>query len=215
MKLKFEQTNANAVRRFSYVAYDQEKEYYQAHNWRKRLSVYLDFLKEGTLLYRLKYKGHGKGLIKSPESTYRGFCIFDQNGESVGQICQRVEMSKPSSAIHRNFYYYQLELMGNLFTAYDVGCGKEGLKIPIYDSGDKQIALLEKDPVTYDKQTKYELSALESSSMEIACLFGVYRDFLTNPRDAVYKSKMTEYDYSKHETLRSKYDPDFLTKNRL
>lgn len=112
--------------------------------------------------------------------------------------------------IFLGYEYYEYHFFGKEYVAYEIGMGKEGIKIPLYDV-ERQIALIEKSTVVYDNKDEYDIYAIDAKALEIAVLFNLYYDFTRFGRfgEFAYKSKETEYLYTLKKELKSKYDPNF------
>ena len=133
--------------------------------------------------------------------------IFDEYGESVGDICSK------RTRFFWGYSYFELRLNNHTYTIYEVCCGKQGIKIPIYD-GSEQIAIIEKGVTTYDNKDSYEITSKDECSAEIAVLFNVYYDFdkYGNYGEYAYKSKEISYSYTLNKELKSKYNKEFKAK---
>ena len=96
---------------------------------------------------------------------------------------------------------------------YEIGLGKEGIKLPIYRD-DTQVALIEKDLVVYDNKDTYEIIAIDEMSLEVSALFNLYYDFVKhgNYGEINYKSKERYYLYTMNKELKNKYDSTFKMK---
>lgn len=130
--------------------------------------------------------------------------IYNRYNELVGVI--NLKRTKTFGG----YPYYEVSLNQQLFQIYAVGCGKEGIKIPIY-YGEEQIALIEKDPTVYNNQDRYQIMAVDEYAADIACLFNLYYDFIRfgHRGEFVSNTKYTNYEYTVNKELKSKYNPQF------
>lgn len=134
--------------------------------------------------------------------------IYDANNNLVGSIC-RLKNTK----FFNGYIYYELILNDTKYLMYEIGLGKEGIKLPIYRD-DTQVALIEKDSVVYDNKDTYEIIAIDEMSLEVSALFNLYYDFVKhgNYGEINYKSKETYYLYTMNKELKNKYDSTFKMK---
>lgn len=132
------------------------------------------------------------------------FTIWTADGALAGYAFQ-----KRSKALF-GYLYYAFSLNERAYTAYEIGMGKEGVKIPIFE-GDKQIALIEKGTAVYNNKDEYDIYTADGFAVETAALFNLYYDFVRFGRygEAAYKSKEVNYTYTINKILKSKYDPAF------
>ena len=130
--------------------------------------------------------------------------IYDINNNLVGSISLR------RTKFFNGYMYYELILNDVKYIMYEIGLGKEGIKVPIYKD-DTQVALIEKDPVVYDNKDTYEIIAIDEKSLEVSTLFNLYYDFIRfgNYGEINYKTKKSYYLYTTKKELKSKYDSNF------
>jgi len=204
MKMRFVQTYA--AFKASYAAIIGDSIVYTAELTRDfKLGVYADFLQGGQLKYRLCFDDNEtlKNLLKfNPPAGLMPFNIWSPNNELLGHI--GLKRTKSFSG----YEYYEYDFYGVRYLAYGVGMGKDGRKIPIYQN-DRQIALIEKNPVVYDTKDEYDIYAIDGNFSEVAAIFNLYYDFVRFARFNVTKTKKTEYLYTLNKELKSKYNPDF------
>lgn len=133
------------------------------------------------------------------------FQIYDETNMLVGSVCERRA---------RRFFgysYFELIYKGKSYYFYEIGLGKEGLKIPMYNDEDSQVGLIEKDSVFYDNKRTYTIHTLNRHYQMLAYFFSVYfNNAFYSSNEVVVKSKHVEYSYTFSKELKSKYNPNFL-----
>jgi hypothetical protein len=151
-----------------------------------------------------------RNMFKIDKSTFisNPFYVMNSNDESIGYICGKRKKSFWSGG----YWYYEYLFCGRQYLTYSIGMGKEGYKVPIYEN-ERQIALIEKDVVTYDNKSTYNVYVLTDEMLEMVLLFNLYYDFTRfgNRNRLVYKTKKVEYIHSP-KVLKTKYDPNFKLK---
>ena len=132
------------------------------------------------------------------------FDVYDAYGALCGKLCKKRQGSS------RKYFTYELELYGRLYVMYEVGLGEQGIKLPIYH-GPYQIALGEKDPVTYDNKDGYLLSFDSDLSFWVAVLLSLHYDHdrYGNYGEVSMGSQKTRIIYSINNEVKSKYDPSW------
>lgn len=206
MNYKFIQTHSGLsalyeARINDYITYTAEI----PHNF---IGAKSNFIKNNILLYSLNFDWieDVKSVLKpSKTRNIRPFNICNVEGPIIGSL------SKKRTKAFWGYCYYLLTLNEKVYRIYQVGCGKQGIKIPIYSEDDKQIALIEKETVVYDNKDIYEITAIDEASAEIATLFNLYYDYDQYARQGefVIKSKNISYSYSLHKEEKAKYNPEF------
>lgn len=197
---------------------------------KSKIAAQYQCLNENTVLYTAEIPVNFRGLkaqvLRNSEVIYRinfdkidslkkmkkdrllekiiPYNIYDTNNSLVGSICLK------RTKFFNGYMYYEFILNDIKYIMYEIGLGKEGIKVPIY-IGDTQIALIEKDPVVYDNKDTYEIIAIDEKSLEVATLFNLYYDFIRfgNYGEIAYKSKKTYYLYTTKKELKNKYDSNF------
>lgn len=106
--------------------------------------------------------------------------------------------------------YYHLELNGREWSLYEVGLGKEGIKLPVWE-GERQAALLEKDAVVRDNLDRYQLYAASERDLLPAVLLGLFYDCkqFEDRGERVVQGKSVTYLYTFSRATRERYDPAF------
>lgn len=169
----------------------------------------------GEEVYRLRHDGnsgivsvHSTGRKRPDYKHLSSFSVLDADGNAWGRLyrCR----SKP----YFGFLFYEFVLDGMLYTIYEVGCGKDGIKLPVYN-GDKQVGLIEKGAVTYDNKDTYSIAAINKRVAEAGVLFTLYYDFVRFGRrgEVSRRSKKTRYYYTTNKALKEKYNPDWKSTN--
>ena len=205
MKAGFIQTHANLSAAYSLISDGVVK--YHAEIPLNFKGSHAGFFEGDRLRYKLCFdrlesiKGLFKGRVAA---NMFPFSIWSSDDELVGHA-----YLKRSKAFF-GYMYFEYVLNGKTFYAYEVGMGKQGIKIPIYDE-DKQIALIEKGVVVYDNKDEYEIVGIDDYAIEVAALFNLYYDFVRFGRygQVVYKSKEVSYLYTINKELKNKYDQTF------
>lgn len=153
----------------------------------------------GDWLYQAQKPG-----IKDPGKSQNKVCeIRSPHGEAIGRILHEPNVfSTP---------LYKIELNSQQWTVYMVGKGRQGLKFPIYDANEKQIALMEKDVFVKNNLDRYDLYALDQTGILISTLFGIYydwKDFRNQGEFRAHKASVS-ITFSLKKSVKDKYDPSF------
>lgn len=166
----------------------------------------------GLFLYSLRFDH--KESLKNPGRTHPAinrapFQLLNEHGETVGHI-----YVKRTGAFF-GYRYFNFLYLGLPYTIYEVGLGKQGIKIPIYHN-QHQIALIEKDPVVYDNKDVYSIISTDAFAQRLAVVFAIYYDFVRfgNHGQYAYHSKKAQHLHSMNKTIKSKYDPAFALQYR-
>ena len=126
-------------------------------------------------------------------------------------------MGNTAGAIYRKrtkgffgYYFFELHLDGKEYKIYEIGLGKQGIKLPVY-IGEQQIALIEKGTHTANNLDSYDLSAVDAKTAQISSLFCVYYDFMRfgNHGEVSVNSKQVTYVYTGNKKLKEKYNPNW------
>ncbi|WP_143069273.1 hypothetical protein [Paenibacillus sp. OV219] len=120
---------------------------------------------------------------------------------------------KVARFIFFGYSFTKLHLHGREYEGYEVGRGREGHFLCIYE-GDQQIALIEKDRVVMDNKDTYDLYVEASAHTDIAKIFAIHWDCSTYANSGEYlnKSKSIEIAFTINKFLKSKYDPAFKSR---
>lgn len=139
---------------------------------------------------------------------YRPYSI-QINDLNVGSVYQ-VEVK---TGLFTNMCYHHLEINSETFKLYCIGLGKDGIACCLY-SGDKQIALIEKDNIIYDDLHHYHIYTQDENPILVALLYCFYMYVLTcfNSQTKVKKSVKKTYSLSTNKKLKEKYNPEFKNK---
>lgn len=124
--------------------------------------------------------------------------------EAVGRICYELGgWGRPP--------LYRVDLGGRRWTVYQVGLGRQGLKFPVYDEGERQIALLEKGVVVKDNLDSYDLFALDQTGILVSTLFGIYYDWKEFSNRGEYACRKTSATlvFTLKKSVKERYDPGF------
>lgn len=133
------------------------------------------------------------------------FQIFNENNKLMGSLCER------RTKWLFGYTFFELNYNDEIYYFYAVGLGKKGLKIPMYNSKNVQIGLIEKDNLSYNNKSTYTINTLNNDYQILAFFFTVYYDnAYYSPNEVTYKSKETNYEYTWSKELKSKYNSSFL-----
>lgn len=155
--------------------------------------------------YSLVYTNNDlKSIINSVKHPNRVFTLYDKEKQEIGKIYRKY------SKFFWGYHFFQFEYHDKIYKMYEVGMGKEGIKLPIY-SEDEQVALIEKNIVTIDNNDTYSIKILNKDLIDMSLIMGLYYDSLRfGHRGEVAKHK-TDYNYliSFNKELISKYDKNW------
>ncbi len=133
------------------------------------------------------------------------FQISNENNKLLGSLCER------RTKWLFGYTFFELNYNDENYYFYAVGLGKKGLKIPMYNSKNVQIGLIEKDNLSYNNKSTYTINTLNNDYQILAFFFTVYYDnAYYSPNEVTYKSKETNYEYTWSKELKSKYNSSFL-----
>ena len=169
-----------------------------------------DLLKDGDMCFSISWNTETnlKNVPKrGTEKELAYYEVTDEGGSVRGRICRK--RSKRFNA----YFYYELELDGNVYQLYEVGMGKQGIKLPVY-CGEKQFALAEKDMEIINNNDSYTLSCLSEGGIIPSVLLLLYYDYLRfgHHGEVSDKSRKTFTMYSTNKELKRKYDPDWASR---
>ena len=163
--------------------------------------------RNGKPIYYIDYElgADLSNIIKSPTKKKSDpFAIKNTEGQTVGAIYYT------QNRMFFGYCTYHIVIDGNEWQVYDVGLGKAGNAVCIYQN-ENQVALIEKTTVVRDNKDYYTLYLEDDMHIIPTCLFGLYYDCTkySNSGEAVYKSVSIQYEYSLSKELKAKYDPNF------
>ena len=126
----------------------------------------------------------------------------------MGNFCGAIYRKRTKGFF--GYYYFELHLNDKEYKFYEIGLGKQGIKIPVY-VGEQQVALIEKDTHTANNLDSYNLSSVDGKTAQAASLFCVYYDFVRfgNHGEVSVNSKQVTYIYTGNKKLKEKYNPDW------
>jgi len=205
MQLRVTQTRANFSAEYQIKLNDEI--YYEAKiplNFKGRK---VEFIKNNDVEYILSFnqlenmKNLGKSYIKQ---NIMPFYILDKNENVLGHIYQKRTRS------FFGYLYFEMVFENRVYEIYEIGLGKQGIKVPIFCEG-IQIGLIEKDKVVYDNMDYYDIISKDDFSAIISSLFCLYYDFVRfgHYAEVAYKTKKTYLLYSTNKELKGKYNADF------
>ena len=114
----------------------------------------------------------------------------------------------------KNFFnrirFERLILGNQTYELYTVGMGDKGIKCPVY-SGERQIALIEKESVIQNDLYRYHIIALDERAADIAVIFCCYVYVNSNYKAGSKVTASTQRNYIRttNKFLLSKYDENF------
>lgn len=144
-----------------------------------------------------------RSLVDADERAIKICVIYSPRGQQMGFV--RYALGR-----WRDIPSFRLDLQGCRWTGYQVGLGRQGIKFPVYDQWNRQVALLERDIVMRNGQDCYQLSALDDESALAAVLLGLYYDWkaFMCGQSGGRKSQVTVIN-TLNRRLKEKYDPNF------
>lgn len=121
---------------------------------------------------------------------------------------------KKTPGFFKGYQYTQMEFMNRQYAIYAIDIWKEGTKYAIYRNEDqeRQIALVEKPEVVYNRLDEYSWMALFEEDIAVIGLYLLYIDYMSNaPRrlETVTESKEVSGGKTLNKALLAKYDENF------
>jgi len=111
--------------------------------------------------------------------------------------------------LFKNEYYWQIDYLGKSYKCYEIGLGKKGTYYCIYNNNET-VAILKKNPITKENETKYDCYSYEDFPIEILTSFNIYFDLNKYyPSKNIYSNKTL---HSWQKWLLNKYDENFIKK---
>lgn len=111
--------------------------------------------------------------------------------------------------------FVRMESNAGIFETFSVGCGKEGIKSPLFE-GDRQVALAESGSAIFNDLHHYRIAALDETAAREA-LNTVFYCYVIGAYHAGKKTVEGKYFHIVKTTakeLKAKYDPLFLLQER-
>lgn len=129
------------------------------------------------------------------------FQIYDTSGLQIGYLCIR------RTKYFGGYSFFELNYKEEIYQFYSIGMGKAGIKIPMYTEKEEQVALIEKNVITYNNKSEYDIYSRNEYYQMLAFLFSVYYDnaFYSTSEIASHK-KQTTYQYTLNKKLKKKYN---------
>jgi hypothetical protein len=136
--------------------------------------------------------------------VYKSYLIKDGNDLVCGYIAIK------QSSFWFGYLYYEVMLNGGIYTVYEVGRGKEGLFLTIFQNK-MQVAQIEKDILVKDYKDTYTIYLNRDTDMTPIILFNVLYDAIRwgNRGKYGYKSTKYNYVYTKNKFVNGTYNPNF------
>lgn len=166
-----------------------------------------EIYESGSLKYSIRWD-IGKNLNgvvqKGTNKELAVYNVCDPSGNIVGH------MSRKRSKFWGGYFYFILELGGVEYQLYEVGLGKQGIKLPLYRN-EMQVALIEKDITVYNNCDTYQIQFGDKTSLLVSTLLTLYYDNLRfgNHGEVVTNTKKSFYYLSTNKELKQKYNPDW------
>lgn len=167
----------------------------------KQIEVQYDDERYSVAFVILNYSRTHIEEINEPKSA--PFVIRTASDEICGALFRKSQESM------FGYMYYELFFNDQTYTVYVVGRGDEGLKMPVYNSAGKQIALIER--ATLKKYEVCELYAIDKTAEKVALFYLLYNELrkLAENRGAEAQQEMQKIPYSLNKELQSYYNEDF------
>ena len=166
-----------------------------------------DIFHHGIMKYSIRWdiEKNIAGFVKSGSNKETAiYDVCDVNGNVIGHL------SRKRNKFWGGFFYFVLDFNGRAYQMYEVGLGKQGIKLPVYCQ-DSQISLVEKDVTVYNNRDIYEISYSEENSLVVSILLTLYYDNLRfgNHGEVVSNSKKSYYYLSTNKELKQLYNPNW------
>jgi len=128
--------------------------------------------------------------------------------DCMGNACGAIFRKRTKGFL--GYYFFEMQLNNSVFLIYEVGLGKQGIKLPVYHQN-QQVALIEKGTQTNNNLDSYSLCAIDAKTAQLMSLFCVYYDFMRfgNHGEVSVNSKQVTYVYTSNKKLKEKYNPDW------
>lgn len=161
----------------------------------------------GTLKYSIRWdigKNINGAFQKGTNEELAIYNVCDASGNVLGH------MSRKRNKFLGGYFFFVLEIGGIEYRMYEVGLGKQGIKLPIYHQ-DSQIALIEKNITVYNNCDTYQISYPNDTSLLVSVLLTLYYDNLRfgNHGEVVTNTKKNYYYLSTNKELKQKYNPNW------
>ena len=218
MRIKFKKTNARGTASYEAGSEDNPVKYRAKIPMSMLTKGHADLFKENDLIYRLKMASFGdiseqnKPRKRGEVRRFKVCDIQDKHGKVQGEI-RRCIIKR--FGLFRGMRYHEFDIKGNTFCAHEVGFGKAGLTISIYEKKpNKQIALIELGATSYNSKIEYDIWGVDELSLEIALIFNLFYSFrrFDRRRETFDTTKETHYTYTINKEAKAKYDPMFKEK---
>ena len=176
----------------------------------QKIDLYDNF---GNVLYKLSFSPsevYNNRKRQRREERIKPFSIYTADGENIGNLYGK------RTKKFNGYLYYELNIYDNLYRIYEIGLGKEGIKIVIEKDGE-QVALIEKGTVVRNFNDTYDLYIKGDKGALPVILFTVYYDNIRFGNRGVVGRNIKEvyYFYSTNKELKAKYNPNFKNIIRL
>lgn len=166
-----------------------------------RAEIYRDNRLQYTVAWDVKENLRGLAPAKRELSI---MSIYDSLNTLRGRVYRR------RNKLWGGYYYFVLEWSGVEYQMYEIGLGKQGIKLPVYHNG-AQIALIEKGTVVYDNKDSYPMTFQNDDGLLKSIFLTLYYDLVrfANRGEVVSNTKKTYFYYSTNKELKQKYDPNW------
>lgn len=137
--------------------------------------------------------------------------LIAHNNQEIGMIAKMDKKFSLRDLFGKSIKsWYQATRFDRDYLMYEVCCGAEGIKLPIYE-GDTQIALIEKPSVIAHDKDIYEVHCLENCDLLISTIFAIYYDLAMSNNSTQFDTKTAPGKTSPKVVL-EKYDKKFKAK---
>lgn len=152
-------------------------------------------------------------LKKRGINVYNNGCSPYEICLSGGHVCGLI-YGKKTPGLFKGYQYTQMEFMGRQYAIYAIDIWKEGTKYAIYrnDGQERQVALVEKPELVYNRLDEYSWMALFEEDIIVIGLYLLYIDYMSNaPQrlEVVTESKEVSGGKTLNKALLAKYDENF------
>ncbi len=203
---------------------------YQVHQTKSAISANYEILKEQQIIYTasipFKMTGYRISFHGIDQTQYtlerEGFEVFRNNKSDNEKVIDGCFIKDSSNTVcgticrkrtkgFKGYYFFELSFYDSVFQFFEIGLGKNGIKIPVYVENN-QIALIEKGTCTIDNLDFYDILVKDENDAKIVSFFCVYYDFIRfgNHGQINTHSKKVSYLYTGNKKLLEKYDPNWF-----
>lgn len=172
---------------------------------------------KGQFTIRVKYQnGPEQKMYFNPSDTTWGTKLADrmkfklfEDDEKIGDIVGRTK----KTGLLKAYPYYAIAYKGTMYYGYEVGFGRKGLFLCVYE-GDKIVAIVDKKLRVVNFKDTYTVYLEEEIYAPVVTLFTLYYDSATygDVMEIARISVEQKWVNTMHKELINKFDPVFLSK---